>query len=403
MYIRKQSLTERVSALTRDRRRQQLTDYKVLGQDFTKRKRKKSNTNEKMGMKNRKPQSDKEEKEPPTAAAVIGAAAKKNDDDDSDSSASSEEDADDLVLEGVLVRNPDASSSDDSSDSDNSDEEEDSKPPPSKKSKGNPKKDDSKQSKQQQASNQKKRKKKKKKKKDGEDQNIETIPVDFEFCDMNEKYFHGLKMMLTSVSPVYAAHSSDLADTMIENVSVGKVCSCDMGGDPDTVFGFVSVLSINTNNDHLSIQALSKLCLDKCPSQHKKELEIVLSGKTKRPAGFYLHGRMMNLPLEIVEVLHQQVVLDMDWAVDNAEGGEEERKSLNFGAFVRIAPSFRSGNQAIYKYFDDEVFADHAEFKYEISMPKTYGMEETPHCMVIVMTKTGHRDAMKAMSKLVNT
>ena len=91
----------------------------------------------------------------------------------------------------------------------------------------------------------------------------------------------------------------------------------------------------------------------------------------------------------------------MDWAVKNAEGGEAERKSLDFGAFVRIAPTYKASNVSYYKYFDDEVFADHAEFKYEIQLPKTYGMEEIPYCMVIVMTKTGHRAAMKAMSNLV--
>ena len=42
------------------------------------------------------------------------------------------------------------------------------------------------------------------------------------------------------------------------------------------------------------------------------------------------------MPIEIVEVLHQQLVLDMDWAVKNADGGEEERKSLDFGAFVNF-------------------------------------------------------------------
>eukprot|EP00957_Ditylum_brightwellii_P087752 6682131-Ditylum_brightwellii.AAC.1 len=60
-----------------------------------------------------------------------------------------------------------------------------------------------------------------------------------------------------------------------------------------------------------------------------------------------------------MEVLHQQLVLDMDWAVENAEG---ER--------VKIAN-------------DD-------------------GDGQAKQCTVIVMTKMGHRDAMKDLSKLIN-
>jgi hypothetical protein len=112
---------------------------------------------------------------------------------------------------------------------------------------------------------------------------------------------------------------------------------------------------------------------------------------------------MINLPLEVVEVLHQQLVLDMDWAVKNAEGDEEVRKSLDFGAFVRLAPvTPSSGGNFDYKYFDDEVFATNAEFVYTVDAPKQMGSDEKQLCQVIVMTKTGHRAAMKDLNKLVS-
>ena len=219
---------------------------------------------------------------------------------------------------------------------------------------------------------------------------------------MHERYFHGLKTLLTSSSPAYASVSSGLADLMIENVAVGTVISTEADKDEGNIYGFASVLNVTTFQEQGCIQELKKLCLDKCPPAHKADLETVLSGKTKRPAGFYLQSRMVNLPLEIVEVLHQQLVLDMDWAVENAEGGEDARKALDFGAFVRIAPSYRRGAASFYKYFDDDLFAQHSEFKFEIALPKSFGMEETPYCTVIVMTKTGHRAAMKALKEMVN-
>ena len=95
----------------------------------------------------------------------------------------------------------------------------------------------------------------------------------------------------------------------------------------------------------------------------------------------------------------------MDHAVKNARD-EDEKKSLDFGAFVRLAPCYRGGgggsNSAIYKYFDDEIFASNAEFVYTFDAPKMFEEDEAElKCSVIVMTKTGHRAAMKELKKMV--
>ena len=323
------------------------------------------------------------------------AAAQKPDADasDSDESSVSSDEDDDLVLEGVLVRNPDASDSDS-----DSEEEEEMKPPAKKQKQSNNKE-------------KKQEPKKKKKKKKSKESGPEIVPMDFTFCDMDEKFFHGIKNLLASSSVAYQPTASPLADLMIKNVSVGTVISTEYEYKPGQkrdmdyegcVYGFASVLNVTTYKDEDCIKALKKLCLSKCPEDRKKELEIVLSGQTKRPAGFLFQSRMVNLPLEIVEVLHQQLIMDMDWAVDNAGGGIDERKSLDFGAFCRIAPSYREKNSSYYKYFDDELLANHAEFTYEFELPKTFGMEETPYCTVIVMTKTGHRAAIKTLKQMIS-
>jgi len=312
---------------------------------------------------------------------------------DSDESSVSSDDEDDMVLEGVLVRNPDASDSDSSSDEE---EEEDMKPPAKKQ----------KQSKSQPSKEQSKKKKKKKSKRSGP----EIVPMDFVFCDMDEKFFHGIKNLMASSSVAYQATASPLTDLMIKNVSVGTVISTEYEYKPGQerdmdyegcVYGFASVLNVTTYKDEDCIKQLKRLCLSKCPDDRKKELEVVLSGQTKRPAGFYFQNRMVNLPLEIVEVLHQQLVMDMDWAVEKAN--IDDRKSLDFGAFVRIAPSYRENKTSYYKYFDDELLANHAEFTYEFELPKTFGMEETPYCTVIVLTKTGHRAAIENLKQMIGS
>ena len=290
------------------------------------------------------------------------------------------------------MRNPECPSS---SSEDESDEEEEMKPPSSKNENG---KRATPKSASQGEKKQDPQQKRKKKEKSGQE---EEIQVEFTFCDMAERYFHGLKSLLDNSSTVYQVHSSELADHMIANISVGTVVST--AGDEDgTVFGFASILNVSTFQESPAIQHLKSLCLKNCPKEHQSELETVLSGKTKRPAGFMLHGRMINMPLEIVEVLHKQLVLDMDWAVENAEGGEAERKSLDFGAFVRLAPCQKEQQSFVYRYFDDEILAGQAEFIFTMDAPKSYSKEEKQYVNVIVMTKTGHRAAMKDLAQMIH-
>jgi hypothetical protein len=104
----------------------------------------------------------------------------------------------------------------------------------------------------------------------------------------------------------------------------------------------------------------------------------------------------------------------MDHAVENSSD-ENEKKSLDYGAFVRLAPCFKSdepGGRAsghgvvVYKYFDDEVFATNAEFVYNFKAPKSYDHADDESdelwCSVIVLTKTGHRGAMKDLKKMIH-
>ena len=285
---------------------------------------------------------------------------------------------------------------------------------------------------------------KKEKKKTNTNNEPETIQVEFLFCDMVDHYFHGIKT-LSHHNAIHAPHSSQLSDLIIENEMVGTVLSTDdgqvaaaaasSGGDDKkkaastqqqqqsneaNVFGFASIINLTTNSSSPTIQSLKSTCLKYCPSQYKSEMQTVLSGSTARPAGFFFMERMVNVPLEITDVLHDQLVLDMEYAVTSADD-DVERKSLDFGAFVRLAPCYKSGNgggggnaagnNVIYKYFDDEVFSTNSEFTYNFEVPKLYksditdngnGEEDNMRCSVIVMTKTGHRSALKELKKMIH-
>jgi hypothetical protein len=268
-----------------------------------------------------------------TKATTTGVARKvvnSNDGDDSSAYSSSDDD-DSLVLEGVLVRNPDASSSSsDDEDELSSEEEEDesmNKPASSKtKTKGGNRNVIS------IANNNKHTKQPKKKQKTSKSKQNqpEMIHVEFLFCDVHERFFHGMKTLLHRQA-YHASHSSQLVDLIIENSMIGTVLSTDLDDNSNNsssssnnnktattmqmqqhnteeanVFGFVSIINLSTNNSSSCIQSLKSLCLSHCPNEYKSELTTVLSGTTARPVGFFFHERMINVPLEITLVLHEQ-------------------------------------------------------------------------------------------------
>ena len=266
----------------------------------------------------------------------------------------SSSDDDSLVLEGELMRHPDAPESSSSDEDENPKKQpstsDDEKPPPRKKTKKN---------------------------------EPDILQVEFSFFDMQEQFFHGIKALLPH-------NSSSLVNTMIQNVAVGTVVSAD-----DAVFGFASVLNVSTYQETEGIQLLKKLCLDGCPNDRQEKLQVVLSGQTKQPAGFLLHGRMINLPLEIVLVLHQQLEQDLDWAA-------QQKDSHDFGVLIRLAPCTKEkGSLVVHRFFDDEVLAGRADFTYTVDGPQRYSSEEKEFLQVIVLTKQGHREALRDLEKMI--
>ena len=364
-----------------------------------------------------------------------------NDDDDDDSS-----EDDDLILEGVMVRNHDVSDEDDSDDDDDDEEEEkvdndddddilDDRKSNTKRVSAITTKEQSQTTPQLQVPNSSKKKQKKKKtrSKTEEDDEDDILNVDFTFCDMDEKYFHGIKSLLQSCGSIYQLHSSALTDLMIDNVAIGTVVSTTMEdvNEPD-VFGLASILNIKTYQHHTVIQQIQQFCMTHCPSNtttvspaQQQELQYCWSGTTKRPVGLLLQARMINMPMEIVLVLHEQLIQDMDWAIDqyaNLDETEEERKAHDFGAFIRLAPAERdttstsyshrggcnSNNGILFKYFDDELFMERSEFHYVVDVvtavttkSKTSSHQQ-PCLVVMVLTKTGHRAAIQDLKQLIH-
>jgi protein BCP1 len=244
-----------------------------------------------------------------------------------------------------------------------------------------------------------KKRKKRQKKKQRDDDDDALMRVEFTFCEMNEKFFHGLKSLLHSSSTLYrgATTSSELTDLMISNVEVGTVVSSEAADEESTCFGFASVLNAQKYRDSSSVKHLHDFLIQSCPAeQHKSALEKALSSKK---TGFLLHGRMVNLPLEIVQELHQQLHLDLEWALENAD--KDEKPFLQYEFLIRLAPCWLSNGQTEYRYFDDETFADRANFAFTTAAPVSYSKEEQESVCIMLLTTEGYQQAIKDLSKLI--
>jgi BCCIP len=375
---------------------------------------------------------------PPSAAAAVSrtqdlSSEESTADDDDD-------DEDDLALDGQLVRRPDSDEDEDEDDDggDGKTTRTTSEGPAAKKAKklvSNKKKEDDGKDYDDEDSD------------DDEDEDvpIDRIDVDFVFCDLDERFFHGIANFLSLQYPAsVGVQPSLLADYMVQsNNSVGTCISteADQGDENDVsnkgnIYGYASIAlpsmssscppnessssssapakedtnenkqkkkkkkrkqtentGDGTPSPETALATLLEYCQSKVPkdSINKTTLRQYFVDDSSSSAtgsdqhvGLLSHGRMMNLPLELVPVLHQQLLLDLDYAMtlqqqdtradnDGADNDDDddEYDFRPLSHLIRIAPCYRDKRAGVlYKLFDDEHLADAADAVYDIMVSK---------------------------------
>ena len=343
------------------------------------------------------------------------------DNDDYDlSSESSSSDDDSLVLEGVLVRNPDVSSSSDEDEVEDSEDEQEEEEEAKKPAAGSKNDNDKPQSAKRPAETAvtTKKKKPKNKKRSSHQPEIDVTHVDFIFCDMDPKYWDGLRSLLCNAgSALYQAHASSVADAVIEYDMVGTCL-----GQPDdpehAVFGFNSLLHW-AHFPEAAQQAFSAVCqhkpqppADKASTAARTRLVTALQTETKSSkVAFLLSGRMVNLPVEIVLALHQQLWLDITWAQTQTT----KQSYRDVPMVVRLAPCTRDDDDDddescehddqggyAYRYFDDEYLAAQASASYVVQGPRSFSREDVLYLRVLVLDLQAYQRAIQAMERMAN-
>ena len=337
------------------------------------------------------------------------------DDDVSSESSDSSSDDDSLVLEGQMVRNPDVSSSSSDDDEEEEEEEKPAKSTPSKKSESTDKK--RKQHPTAASSPEKnptptQKRKKKKKQRNDDDGGVDMSYVEFIFCDMHEKYWDGLKALISNAgSALYQAHSSALADQMIEYDMVGTVLAQDH--DPEhNVYGFGSILhwghfptaarqqfaTVCGGSPEVPSTITTSSSTSKDTVCQKRVAQALQAVPNSPVTAFLLMGRMINVPVEIVLTLHQQVWQDIVWA-------QKEKTKLSYKKIdkvLRLAPCTQDGSSYVYRYFEDELLAAQAVGSYVVEAPRSFSREDKVYLQVLELTLPAYERAIQALERMVN-
>lgn len=230
---------------------------------------------------------------------------------------------------------------------------------------------------------------------DDEDVPASGLNVDFVFCDMEERFFHGISQFLNFTNAI--VRNSLVSDAMIAS-TVGTVISTAADQEDEeskgNVYAYASIMVPNAAEDTSPASACATL-IQYCQSHAPKTVDtdtMKLYLQHSQSHGILSHARMMNMPLELVPVLHQQLLLDLDYAIQHHDEQEDTIIDVrNLKHLVRLAPCTKEKGELVYKFFDDETLADAADASF---------MLPNLNMRVILMTLKAYRKAVVELQNM---
>jgi hypothetical protein len=147
----------------------------------------------------------------------------------------------------------------------------------------------------------------------------EIVDMAFDFNDMKEEYSYGIAKMLKHLNS-NEPDALKLAEVISHQDVVGTAVCCDEGND---VFAYATVLPLQMVKDDENfgpiISDLLSACTKLPPSEEKDTIVSHIGGAKVPSTGLFLHGRFMNLPLQLCGALHSNLVDDVNWAKDHSD------------------------------------------------------------------------------------
>ncbi|TRY55491.1 hypothetical protein DNTS_004138 [Danionella cerebrum] len=149
----------------------------------------------------------------------------------------------------------------------------------------------------------------------------EEVIVDFEAHTISDNDFHGIKTLLQQLFLKSHVNISDLTDVIIQQNHIGSVIrqaevpeDSDDEGDPDEVFGFISMVNLTERQGVECVEKLKELVLEqsgKCgsPDVHERLKQLLLGSSPS--VGLILSERFVNVPPQIALPMHKQLQKEM--------------------------------------------------------------------------------------------
>lgn len=186
--------------------------------------------------------------------------------------------------------------------------------------------------------------------------------------------------------------SSEFADLIAGQAAVGTTVKTE--GCEEEPIGFITVLSLQFHQTLPAIKQIREFVFGNCPEEHKAKLEALWNPKA--PAlGLLVQARMVNLPFQLVAPLHNAVMEDLEWAVQNDES-EELRKSFRCENFLLIAKAYpatgkkRGREPQRFRYTEEEYYMREATLSFRFPCPVKKDPPQEFVVMVVPKQRVNH-------------
>eukprot|EP00210_Caulerpa_lentillifera_P000543 g524.t1 len=192
------------------------------------------------------------------------------------------------------------------------------------------------------------------------DPSEKEIEAEFQFFDPVEADSEPIKELLTNQLRGIDVDIPTLANSIIQQKTVGTVLKCGEGEDA-YLCGFISVFNMHQNREVKWIQQVKAFIIQRCQDSQKKETfqDAMDSVRT----GLMVNERLLNCPPQVGPPLNQALFEEISWAQED-EPTQELRDSFKFEQYILITKAFQDPTQ--------EADLDHSSKKSKIKGPSGY-------------------------------
>eukprot|EP01016_Furgasonia_blochmanni_P021840 TRINITY_DN2397_c0_g2_i1.p1 TRINITY_DN2397_c0_g2~~TRINITY_DN2397_c0_g2_i1.p1 ORF type:complete len:333 (+),score=72.94 TRINITY_DN2397_c0_g2_i1:106-1104(+) len=210
----------------------------------------------------------------------------------------------------------------------------------------------------------------------------EDATVDFEFYDPNPNQFFSVKNLINGYLDGFSFKSSELAEIICNQAVVGTMIGCEedeneKGKVQDkNVFAFATILNMNRYEKISVMKEIVSFVVGKSKTHNENHEAFIQTLTTSaHKIGLLVNERIINLPPKCVPVLHNQVVEDLKWVME--QNDEEERMYFNLDYLLCVTKVFKNIEvkskkvkgalnleEYVYQKFEDNKFAEAADYVY---------------------------------------